>query len=100
MTVCPYYRSLLCCDPAYRKPRNPAQAAMTTEPNASGDTATHNEESPADHNRSLADALRSVPIFAELSEADMTTLASAITVQSLEKGEMLFKEGDTGALMA
>jgi hypothetical protein len=30
----------------------------------------------------------------------MTTLASAITVQSLEKGEMLFKEGDTGTLMA
>ncbi|MFP6594627.1 MAG: cyclic nucleotide-binding domain-containing protein [Dehalococcoidia bacterium] len=69
---------------------------MKTEPNAGGDTATHHEESHADQNRSLADALRSVPIFAQLSEADMLTLASAITVQSLEKGEMLFEEGDTG----
>jgi signal transduction histidine kinase len=69
---------------------------MTTDPNANGDTDTHHEQSPADQNRSLADALRSVPIFAQLSEADMLTLASAITVQSLEKGEMLFEEGDTG----
>ena len=75
---------------------DPPQAAMKTEPNAGGDTATHHEESHADQNRSLADALRSVPIFAQLSEADMLTLASAITVQSLEKGEMLFEEGDTG----
>ena len=75
---------------------DPAQAAMKTEPNAGGDTATHHEESHADQNRSLADALRSVQIFAQLSEADMLTLASAITVQSLEKGEMLFEEGDTG----
>lgn len=66
---------------------------MTTDSNTGGDTAAHHEEGSDGHGRSLAEALRSVPIFEQLSESDLNTLASSIAVQRLEKGEILFDEG-------
>jgi len=49
-----------------------------------------------DTGRSLNDALRTVPMFEQLSDSDMEMLSSAIAVQRLEKGEDLFAEGDVG----
>ncbi|MCH8230539.1 MAG: cyclic nucleotide-binding domain-containing protein [Chloroflexi bacterium] len=40
--------------------------------------------------------LRKVPLFADLSDDDLDELSKAITTQQLEKGEMLFEEGDQG----
>ena len=40
--------------------------------------------------------LRKVPLFADLSDNDLDELSKAITTQQLEKGEMLFEEGDQG----
>ncbi|MBT4072128.1 MAG: cyclic nucleotide-binding domain-containing protein, partial [Chloroflexi bacterium] len=65
---------------------------MTTDANAGGDTAMN----VGDTGRSLNDALRTVPMFEQLSDSDMEMLSSAIAVQRLEKGEDLFAEGDVG----
>ena len=44
----------------------------------------------------MEDKLRNVPLFAELSDDDLRDLSQAITAQKLDKGEMLFEEGDQG----
>ncbi|MDA1280794.1 MAG: cyclic nucleotide-binding domain-containing protein [Chloroflexi bacterium] len=44
----------------------------------------------------MEDSLRNVPLFAGLPDEDLRDLAQAITTLQLEKGEMLFKEGDQG----
>lgn len=65
---------------------------MTIDANSGGDAATETGE----FGRPLVEALRSVPMFQQMSEADLTTLASAIAVQRLDAGEDLFDEGDEG----
>ncbi|MBN4064634.1 cyclic nucleotide-binding domain-containing protein [Dehalococcoides mccartyi] len=44
----------------------------------------------------MKDKLKNVPLFAELPEKDLKDLADSLTLQHLEKGEMLFEEGDQG----
>jgi len=47
----------------------------------------------------MKDKLKNVPLFADLPDQDLEDLAEAITLQKLEKGEMLFEEGDQGDVM-
>lgn len=44
----------------------------------------------------MQDKLRMVPLFAGLPDEDLDDLSEAITTLKLEKGEMLFEEGDQG----
>ncbi len=44
----------------------------------------------------MIDFLREVPLFAELSEADLADLAGIVSTVSLEPGAELFAEGDPG----
>lgn len=44
----------------------------------------------------MKDKLKNVPLFADMSDQDLQDLAEAITVEQLEKGQMLFEEGDQG----
>lgn len=65
---------------------------MTIDADTDGDAAAK----PGDLDKPLIDALRTVPMFAQLTDSDLVMLASAIAVQRLEKGEGLFEEGDVG----
>jgi len=47
----------------------------------------------------MKDKLKNVQLFADLPDNDLEDLAAAITLQHLEKGEMLFEEGDQGDVM-
>lgn len=44
----------------------------------------------------MKEALRSVPLFADLGEADLDELAADASIAHLDKGELLFREGDEG----
>lgn len=47
----------------------------------------------------MKDKLKNVPLFADLPDQDLQDLSEAISLQKLEKGEMLFEEGDQGDVM-
>lgn len=47
----------------------------------------------------MKDKLKNVPLFADLPDQDLQDLSEAISMQELEKGEMLFEEGDHGDVM-
>jgi signal transduction histidine kinase len=47
----------------------------------------------------MIEKLKNVPLFADLPDQDLQDLSEAITLQQLEKGEMLFEEGDQGDVM-
>jgi signal transduction histidine kinase len=44
----------------------------------------------------MEDVLRAVPLFTDLSEADLARLAQSTSMESLSAGETLFEEGDEG----
>ena len=43
-----------------------------------------------------AQFLRTVPLFADLDEADLDRLCAMVTAQRLTRGTVLFEEGDRG----
>lgn len=44
----------------------------------------------------MQERLRNVPLFTDLSDADLRDLGEAISTRHLKFGEMLFEEGDQG----
>jgi len=46
--------------------------------------------------RALIDTLRRVPLFNELSESELSSIASTVSVERYEAGQIVFSEGDKG----
>jgi signal transduction histidine kinase len=46
----------------------------------------------------MKDKLKNVPLFTELPDKDLQDLADAVSLEQLKEGEMLFEEGDDGAI--
>lgn len=44
----------------------------------------------------MKESLRAVPLFADLDEADLDALAENVSPMHLERGQLLFNEGDSG----